>query len=230
MTAEDYRRAANVRSAKGERHKKRRFVPEESLLKIFQCCASDPNRVAGARDAAIMALYFGCGLRRFEAIQLLLDDIQMSPNGWLVTVLGKRNKERTVGIPIGAAAFIRDWLDHRGREPGPLFYPVRKNGVIVYQDRPMSTRVGNNIVERRLLEAGVPRFSPHDLRATSTTILAELLTLFQTMEWAGHESAETTKGYVVQAKNLAQEIAQKLNVPHFGESGRSSALSWDDLA
>jgi len=102
--------------------------------------------------------------------------------------------------------------------------------VIVYQDRPMSTRVGNNIVERRLLEAGVQRFSPHDLRATSTTILSELLTLFQTMEWAGHESAETTKGYVVQAKNLALEIAEKLNVPHFGESGRSSALSWDDLA
>ena len=126
MTAEDYQRAANVRQMKGQRQKKRRFVPEENLAKVFRCCALDPNRAAGARDAALLALLFGCGLRRFEAIGLLLDDIDMRPDGWLVTVVGKRNKERTVGVPIGTAAFVRDWLEVRGREPGPLFYPVRR--------------------------------------------------------------------------------------------------------
>ena len=215
MSAEEQKRVANVQSIKGERKKKRRFIPEESLARVFKSCALDPNAVAGSRDAALMALYFGCGLRRFEAIQLLLDDIEMRDDGWLVTVVGKRNKERTVGVPAGAIAFINDWLEHRGRTSGPLFYPVRKNGMMVQQDQPMSTRTGNKIVDRRLLAAGVPKFSPHDLRATSTTILAGLLTVFQTMEWAGHESAETTKGYVVEANNLAQEIAAKLNVPYF---------------
>ncbi len=79
----------------------------------------------------------------------------MRPGGWLVTVIGKRNKERTVGVPIGAAAFIRDWIELRGRDSGPLFFPVRKNGVIVPQDKPMTTKVGNNIGDRRLLAAGV---------------------------------------------------------------------------
>jgi len=229
MTAEDYQRAANVRQMKGQRQKKRRFVPEENLVKVFRCCALDPNRAAGTRDAALLALLFGCGLRRFEAIGLLLDDINMRPDGWLVTVIGKRNKERTVGVPIGTAAFVRDWLEIRGREAGPLFFPVRKNGVIVPQGQPMTTKVGNNIVDRRLLAAGVSKFSPHDLRATSTTILAGLLDLFQTMDWAGHEDANTTRGYVVAANNLAQQIAEKLHVPHYGESGRSSSLSWKDL-
>lgn len=131
---------------------------------------------------AFLSLLFGCGLRRFEAIGLLLEDIDMRAGGWLVTVIGKRNKERTVGVPIGAAAFIRDWLELRGREPGPLFFPVRKDGVVVPQDKPMTTKVGNNIVDLRLPAAGVPTFSPHDLRATSNTILAGLLDLFQTMD------------------------------------------------
>jgi len=223
MTAEDHLRAANMATVKGERKTKRKFVPEESLAAIFQSCALDPNRAAGARDAAIMALYFGCGLRRFEAIQLLLSDIEMRPEGWVVTVVGKRNKERVLGIPIGAAAFIRDWLSLRGRDPGPLFYPIRKNGVIDIRAVPMTPRVGNTIVEKRLQAAGVPRFSPHDLRATSTTILASLLTVFQTMRWAGHEDPNTTKGYVVEANNLAHKIAANLNVPY------SHSLNWSDL-
>ena len=93
----------------------------------------------------------------------------------------------------------------------------------------MTTKVGNNIVDRRLLAAGVPKFSPHDLRATSTTILAGLLDLFQTMDWAGHEDANTTRGYVVAANNLAQEIAERLNVPHFDGDGPPSTLSWEKL-
>ena len=229
MSGEDYHRAANVKLVKGVRQKKRRFVPEENLAKVFRSCALDANRAAGARDAALLSLLFGCGLRRFEAIGLSLEDIDRRPDGWLVTVIGKRNKERTVGIPIGAAAFIRDWLELRGREPGPLFYPVRKNGVIVPQERPMTVKVGNDVVDRRLLAAGVPRFSPHDLRATSTTILAGLLDLFKTMDWAGHEDANTTRGYVVAANNLAQEIASKLSVPHFDGGIRSAELRWSDI-
>lgn len=93
----------------------------------------------------------------------------------------------------------------------------------------MTTKVGNNIVDRRLLAAGVPKFSPHDLRATSTTILAGLLDLFQMMGWAGHEDGNTTRGYVVAANNLAQEIAAKLSVPHFDGEGPASTSSWEDL-
>src|SRR5262245_13895479 len=92
MSADAYRRAATVSIAKGERPQRRRFVPEEVLTTLFRHCALDPNRAAGARDAALMALLFGCGLRRFEAIAVLLDDLDMRPNGWLLTVVGKRNK------------------------------------------------------------------------------------------------------------------------------------------
>jgi integrase len=50
----------------------------------------------------------------------------------------------------------------------------------------MTTKVGNNVVERCLLAAGVPIVSPLDLRTTSTTLLADLLDLFQTMARVGH--------------------------------------------
>jgi len=229
MSADAYRRTATVSVAKGERQQRRRFVPEDALATLFQHCALDPNRAAGARDAALMSLLFGCGLRRFEAIAVLLDDIEMRPNGWLLTVFGKRNKQRTVGIPIGAAAFVHDWLELRGREPGPLFFPVRQNGVIVRSAQPMTNQVGNQIVDRRLKAAGVPKFSPHDLRATSTTILAGLIDFFQTMDWAGHDDANTTRTYVVAAQNLAQEIAARIHVPHFGEAGTEHMPGWHEL-
>lgn len=51
----------------------------------------------------------------------------------------------------------------------------------------------------------------------------------QTMDWAGHEDANTTRGYVVAANNLAQEIAAKLHVPHFVGGRPASRLSWEDL-
>jgi integrase len=229
MTTDEFQRVAKAPHLPGRREPKRRFVAEDALARIFRCCALDPNGAAGARDAALIALYFGCGMRRFEALSLFLGDIDMRQDGWIVTVIGKRNKERTLGIPIGAAGFIHRWLEHRGWQPGPLFCPIRKSGVLVPQPQPMTTKVGNNIVERRLLAAGVPRFSPHDLRATSTTILAGLLDLFQTMDWAGHEDANTTRGYVVQATNRAQEIAAKLHVPHFSDSGALIQLRWRDL-
>ena len=229
MSADAYRKAATVSIAKGERQQRRRFVPEEALTTLFRNCALDPNRAAAARDAALMSLLFGCGLRRFEAIALLLDDIDMRPNGWLLTVIGKRNKQRTVGVPIGAAAFVHDWLELRGRDPGPLFYPVRQNGVIVKGPQPMTNQVGNQIVDRRLKAAGVAKFSPHDLRATSTTILAGLINFFQTMDWAGHDDANTTRTYVVAAQNLAQEIASRLHVPYVAESGAESTPGWSEL-
>jgi len=230
MTSEDFRRIGKAPHLPGSRERKRRFVAEEALSQIFRTCALDRNRAAGTRDSAPLALYFGCGLRRLEALSLFLDDIDMRDDGWIVTVIGKRNKERTLGIPIGAAAFIHEWLQHRGWNPGPLFYPIRKNGVILPQEQPMTTKVGNNIVARRLLQAGVPRFSPHDLRATSTTILAGLLDLFQTMDWAGHEDPNTTRLYVISAKSREQEIAAKLHVPHFSEAGDRTALHWQDLS
>ena len=229
MTSEDYQRAANVKIVKGKRQQKRKFIPKEHLAAVFRHCALDPNRAAGSRDAALLALLFGCGLRRAEAIEFDLADLDRRPDGWEIAIVGKRNKERTVGVPIGTAAFIRDWLVLRGDQPGPLFYPIRKNGVIVPQERPMTVVVGNRIVDRRFLAAAVPKFSPHDLRSTSTTILAGLLDLFQTMDWAGHDDANTTRGYVIAANNAARTIAENLEVPHFEDTGRTSALSWEDL-
>lgn len=76
---------------------------------------------------------------------------------------------------------------HRDASPAPSSTQSGRNGVIVPQERPMTVKVGNDVVDRRLLAAGVPRLSSHDRCATSTTILAGLLDLFKTMDWAGHK-------------------------------------------
>src|SRR5690349_9436072 len=40
-------------------------------------CRLSSRRSRRSTDAALLALYFGCGMRRFEALSLFLDDIDM---------------------------------------------------------------------------------------------------------------------------------------------------------
>ena len=58
---------------------------------------------------------------------------------------------------------------------------------------------------------------------------ATLATWAREYSRAGHEDANTTRGYVVAANNLAQEIASKLSVPHFDGGIRSAELRWSDI-
>jgi site-specific recombinase XerD len=58
---------------RGRRLPKGRMLPEQELALLFQVCAQD-DRPAGPRDAAMLALLYGAGLRRSEFVSLDIDD------------------------------------------------------------------------------------------------------------------------------------------------------------
>jgi site-specific recombinase XerD len=62
----------------------------------------------GRRDAALVALGYGCGLRREELAGLSVSDLDLL--GRRLVVRGKGNKERVVPIPPGAFHALRDYL------------------------------------------------------------------------------------------------------------------------
>jgi site-specific recombinase XerD len=68
----------------------------------------------GQRDRAIIALYYGCGLRRSEGVQLNIGDIDVSKR-LLFVRKGKGNKQRYVPIAAKHVADIKDYL-REGRE------------------------------------------------------------------------------------------------------------------
>ena len=82
------------------------------------------------RDAAILAVLYGCGLRRGELVRLDVEDVDLDDGSILVE--GKRRKQRTVYLTESGAAYIRRWLDVRGDTDGPLSNPVRHRVVRSY--------------------------------------------------------------------------------------------------
>ena len=108
-------------------------VDDAVQLAEFSEDAADPW--LEARDAAIVELLYGCGLRVGELVGL---DVQASGSakGWIdaqageAHVLGKGSKRRTV--PVGAKALeaLRHWLDQRagGRHAGEAALFIGRNG------------------------------------------------------------------------------------------------------
>ena len=211
MTADEYMNAADIPNVKGEKPDQaagRALGLGELMALVATCQDGTPN---GARDAAILAVAYSCGLRRAEIVNLDLEhfDRQMG----VFTVTGKRNKTRTVPIQNGARAAVEDWLSVRGEEPGPLFWHIRKGGTLV--KRRMTTQAVYYIFAERAKAAGVDDFSPHDMRRTFAGDLldagADIATVQRMM---GHSNVSTTAGYDRRGERAKQDAAKKLHFPY----------------
>ena len=73
MTSEDYTRVAAVKGLRGSRLPSGRALSAGEVTALFDACFDD-ERAAGRRDAAILALLLGAGLRRAECAGLALSD------------------------------------------------------------------------------------------------------------------------------------------------------------
>ena len=83
MDAETYRRASDLPCIRGERLPRGRALTTGELRSLFRICGDDPSP-SGARDAAMLAVLYGAGLRRSEVVFLDLSDY--NPEGGTVTV------------------------------------------------------------------------------------------------------------------------------------------------
>ena len=130
-----------------------RHVLVDEVRRLFETCDDSP---IGARDAAILALLYGCAVRRSEVVAIELADYD---DGAVAIRLGK---VRTVYCPAGGKAAIDDWIERRGAWPGALLCPVKKGGYV--QQRGMTDQA----IMMRLLylarRARVSHFAPQDLR------------------------------------------------------------------
>lgn len=96
------------------------------MAALFADCLAD-QLPHGARDAAILAVLVGGGLRRGEGGELLVGGYD-GESASLQVLHGKGNKERVVYLTGGAGAAVEAWLRLRGNDPGPLFCRVNRTG------------------------------------------------------------------------------------------------------
>lgn len=91
MSAEDYHRAVLLSPVIGEILPAGRELLIEEIASLIQNCIEDRSMV-GIRDAAIISILFGAGLRREEITKLNLDDY--NPEDAKLVIRGKRSKQR----------------------------------------------------------------------------------------------------------------------------------------
>jgi site-specific recombinase XerD len=210
-TSEDYRRAADLEAVKGESLPPGRALSVGELKALLAACSMDDS-AAGARDAALLALLYGAGLRRSEAVALDVSDYDVA-TGMLVVRHGKGNRDRVVYATNGAADAMADWLAIRGHDDGPLFLPVNKGGVV--GGHRLTGQAVLYILRRRAQQGGVTRLTPHDLRRTFISDLLDLGADISTVQrLAGHAQVTTTTRYDRRGEVAKRKAASMLHVPY----------------
>jgi integrase/recombinase XerD len=212
MTAEDHARATDLPSVKGSTLPRGRALSAGELRALFSTCAADQT-AAGARDAALLAVLYGAGLRRAEAVALDLADFDPE-TGALTIRSGKGNRARVCYATNGAAEALTAWLKYRGEAPGPLFVPVLRGGKVLCIDR-LNPQTVYDILQRRADAAGVAKFSPHDMRRTFVGDLLDAGADVATVQkLAGHASVTTTARYDRRPERTRRKAAELLHVPY----------------
>jgi integrase/recombinase XerC len=141
-----------------------------------------------ARDAAVLALLYGAGLRISEALSLRRKDMPSDA----LTVTGKGNKARMVPVLAQVARLVAEYLalcPHQLPADGPLFVGA-KGG-------PLSPRIVQLAMAELRGALGLPETAtPHALRHSfATHLLARGGDLRAIQELLGHASLSTTQVY-----------------------------------
>jgi site-specific recombinase XerD len=214
LSAEDRDRATDLAPVKGETLPSGRALNVGELRALFAACASD-RKPAGARDAALLAVLYGAGLRRSEAVALDLADYDPE-TGALTIRSGKGRKACMAYATNGAAQALQAWLPHRGAEPWPLFVPVVRGGQVLCVDR-LTGQAVLYILRKRAEKAGVAKFSPHDMRRTFIGDLLDAGADISTVkELAGYANIQTTARYDRRGERAKRRAAEMLHVPFSG--------------
>ena len=213
-----WQRAAAVGAVRGERLPAGRALDLPELAALFEACAD--GKPGGARDACLLALLFGAGLRRAEASAVQVADVvDEGAEGLAVKVVGKGNRQRAVYVTNGGAAAVRAWLDVRGSEPGPLLCRVTQAGTVSPAEGMTPPAIRLRIVHR-CRKAGVQPASPHDLRRSFVSQMLDATgDVASVQRLAGHASVTTTVRYDRRGERAARRAAALLHVPYQGAGG-----------
>lgn len=205
MSAEDYQKAASVKSIQGETLPAGRSLSSGELSGLLNSCDFTPLDI---RDAAILSLLYGCGLRRAEIVSLDLSDYIMEEKE--LVVRGKGNKQRAV--PLGnAVPALNDWLMIRGEASGPLFWGLGNRN----RGQRLTDQAIYNMLRKRAKQAGVKNLSPHDFRRTFVGDLLDAGADIATVQkMAGHASPTTTSRYDRRGQKTRHQAASLLHIPY----------------
>lgn len=173
-----------------------RKLPEVLNVREINLILDQPNvkDTIGLRDKAILELFYACGTRISELINIKVNDLFLSEG--VIRVFGKGSKERL--IPIGSSAI--KWIIKYLKKSRPLLVKNIKseNYLFLNQRGTKFSRMGIwKIVRQYVKKAGIEKnVHPHTFRHSFATHLIEGgADLRAVQEMLGHSDISTTQIY-----------------------------------
>jgi site-specific recombinase XerD len=212
ISADDYVWATDIHTISGKSLPRGRVLVEAEIAALMRMCADDLTP-AGARDAALLALLRGTGMRRSEVVILDLANYD-AVMGALTICDGKGCNERVIYLPVGARKVLDEWIGVRGDSAGPLFYGLVRGGGLVV--RRLAAQAVAIVCATRAAEAGVTPFTPHDMRCTFISGLLDAGVDIATVQrLAGHKNAATTSRYDRRGEMANQQAVDLVHIPYY---------------
>jgi integrase/recombinase XerC len=182
-----------------------RPVSEDQARGLISEAELDPDREPweNARDAALVTLLYGCGLRISEALSLTAAEV---PLGSSLRVTGKGSKTRVTPVLPQVAEAIDAYARQLpfAVEPDQPLFRAKRGG-------PFSPRHAQALMQRLRGRLGLPpSATPHALRHSfATHLLGAGADLRSIQELLGHASLSTTQRYTaVDAAGLLAAYAK----------------------
>ena len=154
------------------------------------------------RDRAMLAIYYGCGLRKSEGTGLKVADIQVERKVVFVRE-GKGSKQRNVPVTGNTLTYLTEYL-HTGRKillersPNPTSlerFFINQYGEAC-SDQALSLRLDLLVKNSGSSNLQAKRPTLHTLRhSIATHLLQQGMQIEMIQQFLGHSSLETTQIY-----------------------------------
>lgn len=174
--------------------------------------ALDSGELRGKRDHAVLATLLGCGLRRFELVNLKVEDIEQREEHWVIAnLVGKGGHIRTVSLPQWVKNAIDRWTTSAGVDSGPIFRQVNKGGRM--SGHGFTAKVIWNVVRAAATKCALPNVAPHDLRRTCARLCHEAGGELEQIQFLlGHVSVQTTERYLGCKQRFRNAVNDRLGI------------------
>jgi len=197
--------------------------------------APDHSRFVGLRDRCFLLLLLDTGVRLSEALGLHVGDLDLEQRS--VTVMGKGNKERRLGLSSYLLSELTPYL--RKREAAMLALGLPEASWLFPND--IGGRLGAKTVQQHLRrygeQAGIKgvRVSPHTLRHTyALSFVRAGGDPFTLQKVLGHSSLETSRRYcdlsaadvVARQRELTPLATMRLNLRPARRVPRGTVETW----